>query len=311
MNVVNKSLVEALRAPALVTGAQMSMTVLSTVILSRNRFRGSRSEVLKWSPVPVLFFAMLLSSFLTYKYLSLSMLMVVRNLGPLVVLPIEMFAMPADRRPFVTWQMLLALLVLLASSFVYCTRIEVSWRGLTFAALNLVLGVADRVAQRRLLTTECQGLSIESCMLLNNALGLFPTFFMASYLGELAAIDLHLWLASSTALLLLLSGIIGSCICYFAIALQREIAATSFMVIQNVVRMAVVLVGVLLFHDPIGWPFQVLGLALSFVGALWYGKSLLDGKAHKAAIRDVLAKRRNDSTADPAVAWEKCRRQQK
>ena len=35
-----------------------------------------------------------------------------------------------------------------------------------------------------------------------------------------------------------------------------------------------VAVGVLVFHDPIGWPYQVVGLVLSFVGALWYGLPL-------------------------------------
>jgi len=301
MNVVNKSLVETLRAPALVTGAQMSMTVICSVIMSRSRFRGGRSEVLKWSPVPIIFCGMLLSSFLTYKYLTLSMLVIVRNLGPLIVLPIETYCMPADKRPCVTYQMLLALLVLLCGAFIYCTTIQVSFRGLTFAVLNLVLAIADRVVQRRLLTNECQSLSTESCMFLNNALGLIPTLIMGVYLGELTGFDWQLWFASSTAALLLLSGIIGSGICYFALATQREIAGTSFMVLQNAVRMAVVGVGVVVFHDPIGWPFQIGGLALSFFGALWYGKSLLDGKAQKSAISAAYSKQANEPTKLPEI----------
>jgi len=284
MNVVNKSLVETLRAPALVTGAQMSMTVISSVVLTRSRFRGSREEVMHWAPVPLIFFGMLLSSFLTYKYLTLSMLMIVRNLGPLVVLPIEMLGMPADKRPCVTVPMLLALLVLLSGAVIYCTTIEVSLRGLIFASLNLFFAITDRMAQRRLLTNECRGLSTESCMFLNNVFGLIPTLLMGMYFGELKDFDWHLWFASSTGALLLLSGVIGSGICYFAIALQREIAGTSFMVLQNVIRMAVAGVGVIVFHDPIGWPFQIVGLALSFLGALWYGKSLIDGKEQKLAL---------------------------
>merc|ERR1719482_2010970 len=94
---------------------------------------------------------------------------------------------------------------------------------------------------------------------------------------------------SLSTVLLLLSGLIGTGICYFALAAQREIAATSFMVLQNVVRMAVVVVGVIVFHDPIRWPYQVLGLILSFAGALWYGKSSLgiaeDHKAQQEAVK--------------------------
>lgn len=277
MNITNKSLVESLHTPTLVTAAQMFMTVIGTIILASHRFSGSRGEMLRWSFVPFIFFGMLVSSFFTYRYLSLSLLMVIRNVTPLVTLPIECAIMPADKRPIITPQMLLALCVILGSTFVYCEKITVSYIGVGYALLNMVLAITDRVAQRRLLTTECQGLSTESCVLLNNLMGLVPTLLLAVTLHDFDDFDKSKWFASSTTMLLLLSGVIGTGICYFALAVQREIAATSFMVLQNACRMAVVLVGVLVFGDPIGWPFQVLGLALSFAGALWYGKAQIDG----------------------------------
>lgn len=277
MNVVNKSLVIYLGTPALVTAAQMAMAAIGTILLARDRIKGEWEQIFKWCVIPFIFFAMLLSSFYTYKYLTLSVLMIIRNMGPIITLPIEAVVMSSEKRPYVTMQMVLALVVIFAATCVYCDLIKVSYHGLGLAFLNMVLAVADRVAQRRLLTTECQGLPTETCMLLNNVVGIVPTMGLAIWWGEFGKLDTRKWFLSVSTILLVLSGIIGTGICYFAIAVQREISATSFMVLQNVVRVAVVAVGVLIFLDPLGWPYQVIGLLMSFGGALWYGKAQIDG----------------------------------
>ena len=68
-------------------------------------------------------------------------------------------------------------------------------------------------------------------------------------MGEVEHFNSALWFKSSATMLLILSGIIGSGICYFAIAVQREISATSFMVLQNCARMCVVVAGIVIFGD--------------------------------------------------------------
>jgi len=274
MNVVNKTLIHALEAPALVTGAQMLMTVMCTLLLGWGKLNGTWRQVKYWSFIPVIYFGMLVSSFFTFQYLTLSMLMIIRNMGPLITLPIESCVMPPDKAPTIRGPMIVSLLVVFASAIIYCHGAQTSSKGLFFSLLNMVLAIADRVAQRRLLSIECGGpsrLSTESCMLLNNSIGLIPTILLAMWLGDFARADVQVWFMSINTLLLILSGVIGAGICYFALAVQREISATSFMVLQNVVRMAVVAVGVLVFLDPIEFPWQVGGLILSFSGAFWYG----------------------------------------
>jgi drug/metabolite transporter (DMT)-like permease len=279
MNVLNITLVQNLQTPTLVTAAQMFMTVIGALILVRDKLTGTRIQCLKWSIIPLFFCGMLVSSFFTYRYLTLSMLMVIRNVSPLVTLPIESVVMAADRRPYVTNNMILALLVVLISTFAYCQKLEVSDKGVLFALLNMLLAIADRVAQRRLLTTECKDLPTETCMFLNNSFGLVPCVLLAFAFGEFSKVNLSVWFGSLSTVLLIFSGVIGTGICYFALAVQREITAASFMVLQNSVRMAVVLFGVVVFLDPIGWPFQVIGLILSFVGAFAYGLAHLQGQA--------------------------------
>jgi drug/metabolite transporter (DMT)-like permease len=297
MNVLNKALVTALGAPSLVTGAQMLMTVVGTLLLARKQLTFNAPQMLTWSFVPLLFFGMLVSSFFSFQYLTLSMMMVIRNLSPIVTLPVEMAVMPADKQPIVSRWMLLALMVMLAGAFAYGGAITFSWVGVGFAILNMVLAIADRVAQRKLLTSSCQDLTTETCVLLNNLLGCIPTALVGYHMGEVAKFDSTLWFRSSATLLLILSGVIGSGICYFAIAVQREISATSFMVLQNSARMCVVVAGILIFGDPVDSYGKVVGLLCSFVGALWYGRTQLDAAAE--AKRIVLSKAGGEEQEDP------------
>merc|ERR1712226_1380680 len=113
-------------------------------------------------------------------------------------------------------------------------------------------------------------------MLLNNAIGCIPTVALGVAMSEAAQFDPKLWFKSTATLLLLLSGVIGSGICYFAIAVQREISATSFMVLQNAARMCVVVAGILIFGDRVDSLNKVTGLLVSFGGAFWYGRLQLD-----------------------------------
>jgi len=298
MNVLNKALVTALAAPTLVTGAQMLMTVIGTLVLARNKLTFNFVQVLVWSFVPLLFFGMLVSSFFSFEYLTLSMMMVVRNLTPLVTLPVEMAIMPADKQPNVSRWMIMALTVMLVGAFLYGGAITLSWLGLAFALLNMVLAIADRVAQRKLLTSSCKDLSTETCVLLNNLLGCIPTALIGYHLGEVKEFNWALWFQSSATLLLILSGIIGSGICYFAIAVQREISATSFMVLQNSSRMCVVVAGIVIFGDRVDSLAKVVGLVLSFGGAIWYGRTQLDAAM---AAKEALKAQEQDPEKEPLI----------
>merc|ERR1719356_2417333 len=160
------------------------MTVLGTLLLARDKLTGDSAAALKWSFVPLLFFGMLVSSFFTYEYLTLSMLMIIRNLGPLITLPIEKMVMPPEKQPQVSKKMMAALMVILAGAIVYAGHIKTSKLGLALALLNMVLAIADRVAQRRLLTSECKALSTETCVLLNNLIGCVPTLALGVAVKE-------------------------------------------------------------------------------------------------------------------------------
>jgi len=278
MHVLNKSLVEYLQAPALISGAQMLMAVVVMGSTSGDKlFLVPPGQLKRWLVVPIFFAGMLCSSFYAYERISLSLLTVVRNLTPLVALPLETIIMPADKRPTVTLPIIGAIFVMLVGAIIYGDGIlpSLSMIGLMFALLNMALAVTDRLVQRRLLTQECKDLPSDVCTIVNNFLGLIPTIALAAATHQLteAAQPEHRanWTDPRVMVLLLISGLVGIGICYLGFQCQRAISATSFFVLQNVSKVAVVSAGVVFFADPIKSASSVFGLALSLGGSFMYG----------------------------------------
>eukprot|EP00405_Crypthecodinium_cohnii_P046669 CAMPEP_0206582090 /NCGR_PEP_ID=MMETSP0325_2-20121206/34258_1 /ASSEMBLY_ACC=CAM_ASM_000347 /TAXON_ID=2866 /ORGANISM="Crypthecodinium cohnii, Strain Seligo" /LENGTH=462 /DNA_ID=CAMNT_0054088667 /DNA_START=69 /DNA_END=1453 /DNA_ORIENTATION=+ len=278
MHVMNKSLVSYLEAPALISAIQMIIAVVAMAFSAGSKFKDlPRSQLKSWMFVPLLFAGMLCSSFYAYAYISLSLLTVVRNLTPLVALPIETLVMPPERRPAVNASIILSIFIMLAGAIIYGDGIlpTLSLIGLAFAFLNLSLAVTDRVLQRRLLTTECKDLPSDVCTVINNALGLIPTMLLAmgTHQFEELSSPTHKasWQDPQVWTLLILSGFIGIGICFLGFVCQRAISATSFFVLQNVSKVAVVSAGVFFFGDPIRSAAATGGLFLSLGGSFLYG----------------------------------------
>jgi len=290
MHVLNKALVDYLQSPAIITAFQMVLTVLVVGVRSwGDLMKSPRDQLLKWMAVPVLFSGMLISAFYAYAKISLTVLTLVRNLTPLLMLPLEMLVMPPQSRPAISVGVVLGICIMLVGALVYSggNLASISMAGVGFAILNMVLAVSDRLLQRRLLTTECKELSSGTCTILNNFFGALPTLLLAGATGQfgeaMAVGHRARWAEPPVLILLLLSGLVGTGISVFGIECQRAISATSFSVMQNVSKVAVVSAGVMFFLDPIGAPSSVVGLALSLGGSFLYGwaqqKASIEAKA--------------------------------
>merc|ERR1719161_3018664 len=105
-----------------------------------------------------------------------------------------------------------------------------------------------------------------------------PAIFVATTMNELSVVELHKveWMSPGIILLLVLSSVVGLGICFFGLAVQKCISATSFLVLQNISKFAVVAIGIVLFGDPIHSQFIIVGLGFSLGGSCWYGKSQID-----------------------------------
>mmetsp|Transcript_83766 Transcript_83766/g.194876 ORF Transcript_83766/g.194876 Transcript_83766/m.194876 type:complete len:371 (+) Transcript_83766:50-1162(+) len=305
MHISNKVLMNSVHAPAVVSTVQMLIAVMVMTPIFGGQLLQVQGQALRcWMIVPVFFAAMLCTSCYTYQYISLSFLTVVRNMTPLVVLPIEATMMPPEKQPQLTPMVVVALGVMIAGTVAYAGQMQkISWIGIVFAAANMILASCDRLIQRFLLTGVCSEMPSGVCTVLNNSLGMIPSFALALVTHQVADIGNHAqvhggWGDFRILILLALSGVIGIGICYLGFECQREITATSFFVLQNVSKVAVVCAGILIFEDPIRSPSSGIGLLLSIGGSFMYGKLQMSGPAEaKSLLKKV------DGGA--AVVWNK------
>lgn len=277
MNVLNKICVSLTGAPSTLTTIQMAVTLTATMALNFREVLGAdRKKMLKWMIVPVVYAGMLNSSLLGYEYLTLSLVTVFRNLAPLVTMTIESVIMEPDQRPKVTLPIICALLMMVCGAFIFAHGSDHSTAtviGLAVMALNTMMAIGDRLLQRRLLVSECKDLPLSACMTLNNSLGMIPTFAMAMTMHEVQGYQAHhaAWTDPPTLLLIAMSGGLGMGIGFFALMCQKAMSATSFMVLQNMSKIAVVGVGVFVFGDQMSGPARICGMILSLLGSAAYG----------------------------------------
>lgn len=296
MSVLNKALVDYLRAPALISACQMGITVLVVGAQSwRDLAAAPRQQLLRWMIVPIFFAGVLLSASYAYAEISLTLLTLVRSLNPLVMLPVESLVMKPENRPGVSWSVVLGIVVMLVGAMLYSggNLASISILGLGFALLNMLVAVSDRLVQRHLLTTECKDLTTGTCALINNLFGLVLTLLLATATGQFqraaAAEQAARWRDPSVLVLLLLSGFVGTGIGVLGIECQRAISATSFSVMQNLSKVFTVSAGVIFFSDPLGSPLAVMGLCLSLGGSFVYGwAQQIASQAKKAAQASAL-----------------------
>lgn len=277
MHVANKSLVITLNAPALVAAAQMIMTVVVTLLCGYGRLQGDWKAMQAFMPVGLIFGGMLICSFIALDELTLTMFTVLRNLAPLVALPFEMAMPPPSGPPAIDKAKALALLVILTAVLIFSSQEpHMSQKGLVAMICHLIFQVSERLSTQRLRSTSCRSLSTEVVFLINNICGLIMACAVALYRQEFAHAELGAWFGSWTTVLLVLSGTLGTGTMYFAVVVRDEIRPATFITVQNLSRIAVVIVGVSVFNDPFGQPAQVIGLTAVFAGALFYGRSQTD-----------------------------------
>merc|ERR550537_914815 len=97
--------------------------------------------------------------------------------------------------------------------------------GVCIALLNMVLGISDRIVQRRLLIEECKDLPVEACAFLNNFVGLIPSMLAAGMMGEISTAtgaSAATWTDPKVLLLLALSCGIGLGICTLVLQPKKQ-----------------------------------------------------------------------------------------
>ena len=269
MTLLNKMAVSRAGAPLGILIFQMGITCVAA-LASRNVHLGKGS--LTWTVmVPPLFVAMMLSSMLALQYVSVGTFVVVRNLGPLISLPIEATLHPSSVACDVMTAV--SLLGIFLGVVVYegveAVVAAPSAMGIVLLVLNLSCTCAERMAQRHLLAVNVVDVSKSGLMLLNNLVGaLLISCAVPFHPGE---IDRTLTALASwpTGLVIVLSSLVGTSISYFGLQLQQLISATTFLVAGVGCKMTVILVGIICFGE-LSRVGAVLGALASLLGCVAY-----------------------------------------
>lgn len=275
MHTLNKVCVALTGAPSTLTAIQMAIAVGMILAMYWREVReADRKKVLYWLLVPVMYAGMLNSSVLGYSYLTLSLMTVFRNLAPLLTMVVEGIIMDAEHKPTISVPVVASFLTMIVGALLFSHgQGDVTWVGITIVAANTLLAIADRLLQRRLLVSECKDMPLSACMLLNNSFGMVPTFAMAITMHEVQGYTAHqhVWRDPAALVLIALSGVIGMGIGFFGLMCQQTMTATSFQVLQNMSKVAVVAIGIVVFGDHLDSPSRICGMLLSLLGSAAYG----------------------------------------
>lgn len=301
MHMLNKSLAVTLKEPSLISISQMVVAVaFFATIQGKDLLAADKWVVLTWCIVPCFFAGMLISSFYSYEYISLSMLTITRNLMPLIVLPTEMVCMPPENKPKTNMMIWLGLATMLAGAILYGGNLDISMLGVIFSVANMAIAVCDRLLQRYLLTNNCKSLPSGVCSILNNGVAIIPSFIMASLAQEFAHAakeGAESWLNPEVLFILLVSGFVGMGVGYYGMEAQRDISATSLFVLQNVSKVGVVLLGIFVFGDSLKSGLANLGLLMSLGGSALYGHSQMKIQEEQKNEKAKLLKEGEKATA--------------
>jgi len=253
---------------------------------------GSKKDVVRWvTIVPALYGGMLVSSSIAQVYATLGLQIVVRNLAPLIALPVERVM----NEPIVidVWTVAAMFTVLLGVGFYVIENMggapyhvenekRQSMRdlapGVVLMLLNMVIAIFERIYQRKLIAIEKVDISKTGMLLLNNAFSMAPVALVGLLppIGDYNWDKLQYWgtsgphaRAAGDWVLLVLSGVTGLAIGWTAINAQQYVTATTMLLITNLNKVVVIAIGMIFMKEPNGY-FAIIGCVIALGGGVWY-----------------------------------------
>ena len=287
MLLLNKCVADAFHLDASVVIAQMSfafivLPVLPAAFLGKLHF-GHWKDVALWScTVPLLFSFMMVTSISALRNSSVGASNVVRNLSPLLMLPVETLLQEKVEYDVHT---LVSLFVILGGVVIYVREdVRTSPLGVVLLVVNMILAMTDRLVQRRFIAVTPLDISKTGMVWLNNTIGILPQIGMlfvfnepAQWSERLNAVQIPQWIAFG------FSCALGIGIGWTAVNAQKYVSATTFMVVGNVNKVFVWIFG-MVFLGEVHTLLSVFGALISIGGGFYYGyaRIMLDAANKKA-----------------------------
>lgn len=285
MMIVNKMALKVLPLPLTLVAVQMVIAIFLILVLKGPRELLSEiyehaEQAKRWTSLTVLFAAGLLTSMWALGLGSVPMLLVLRNLMPLVSLFAERVFLPSAASRPITLKAVIALTLLALGTVLYAYRyMEAggSAHAVGWILLNIAIMVTYRLVERYMLWNMPRELSFGSLTFLQNLGGLFFVVILFFALGEHQTLLDHpylftidYWRDPVAGVCICFSGIAGLALGYYSTSLQKEITATTMLALQSSAKVLVIFLAIVVLHESLGHGSAIAGCFVSLFGATWY-----------------------------------------
>jgi drug/metabolite transporter (DMT)-like permease len=280
MNILNKQAARAFEGTCLLVIIQMLVSIAVILCMERDKMKMEKwTDFLKWLVVPFAFAGMLGTSMFAFKEASLTTILIMRNILPILTFGFEkvLFNQPES----MCWRVICSLVVTLIGSVLYgFVDISATNVGKILILVNCFFTIVDRLVQAHLLKGNKDfSISISMCMLLNNLIGIIPMFFLAVARGEVAHWGHAITSAGkNTWFLVVMSGLCGASLGYVGLRTQQLVSGTTVLVLQNFNKLLIISIGMAVFHERLTTT-SLLGCGVSLLGCFAYGYLRLPSEA--------------------------------
>jgi hypothetical protein len=291
MNVLNKEAATTFKSTFLLVIIQMAFASAVILLMEFRKMSCARyGDLLRWSVVPLAFAGMLATSMWAMREASLSAVLILKNLLPIVSFAAEkaLFNTPLS----ITKSIVFSLFVTFIGTVVYgFADASVTNSGKIFVVVNCGFTLVDRLVQTYYLKLSSNfSISVPLCMLLNNTLGVAPMLALAFVGGEIPQWRTVIAQADSdTWLWVVLSSGCGACLGYVGLRATQLVSGTTMLVLQNLNKVLLLAASAEFLGDslrPISW----FGCAVSIGGCCWYSTLRLPAETTGTAANRAFAK---------------------
>jgi len=231
-----------------------------------------RALCIKWLPVAFLFAAMLFTSMQSFLYCTVSTILVFRNIATICSTVVEYFVRgKAANLPIIASE-----LTIILGCVVYgWGQLGISMMGFFWIMLNVAAQVAYGNLVKVYLSTlrddKGHELSKYTCAYYNNLLCL-PIFVLTFFIwGEHYTISEKAAAVSPTGwILVAFTCVCGYCLATSGFGLQKLVSATTFLVVNNMVKIANILLGMAFLSDRFSSTWAAVGCIISLGAGVWY-----------------------------------------
>mmetsp|Transcript_61138 Transcript_61138/g.162429 ORF Transcript_61138/g.162429 Transcript_61138/m.162429 type:complete len:315 (-) Transcript_61138:456-1400(-) len=290
MLVFNKVAIGVFPLECTLVAFQMAFTVIVMLVFFPTLHFGSLRDVLRWSMTAPFYTGMLMTSMLSLKHAPMSMLVVLRALSPLLCLVGESFF---PQPLLVNKEMVLCICCMIGGTILYSTSLpHAALAGLPWIFLNMAIAVADRLLQRFLLAKDqCPvDISLTGVTLISNLWGVLLTSGFAYVQGEFSLIPSAIAaLTSLDMVVITMTGVVGTGVCFCSVWTQRLISATSFLVFMNTNKCAVIFIEIAASFPNIN-PCQMIGAFAAILSGIGYSRARQACEASSAEKTPIMPK---------------------